>query len=384
MTQTVTREGTLKFQNVSMNAKEQQSDRLDLKSNPISDRENGAEAHSATSGNSIVSMIICVLGIYASFLTWAVLQERISTTPYGADGRVFKASLVINTVQSVLAAVVGFIYLEFKKKGDDAKYNASIFPNSKTVQQYLLVAVCQSLASPFAYASLSYVDYLTLLLAKSCKLLPVMTLHLTIYRRRYPLYKYMIVLAITAGVCMFSVFHSSTKAKSASSAASSASSSSSLFGFLLLGINLFLDGFYNTTQDHMFHTNKSITGPHMMCGLNAISGALTALVLISPFTNQLSEAIDFISLHPRILYDILLFGICGALGQVFIFHTLEKYGSIILVTVTVTRKMFSMLLSVIWFNHKLQLGQWAGVFLVFAGIGFEAWLKYSEKKVKTK
>jgi UDP-galactose transporter B1 len=262
-----------------------------------------------------------------------------------------------------------------------AKFAYPVFTDKKCLGQYMVVAVCQSLASPFAYASLRYVDYLTLLLAKSCKLLPVMALHLTVYRRKYPLYKYLVVLAITVGVCLFSVCHPSTAAKSAKHASLSVESSySTMLGFLFLGINLFLDGFYNTTQDHMFHTNRKMSGPHMMCGLNAISTALTVAVLATPVTRQLPEAIDFITDHPRVMVDILLFGICGALGQVFIFHTLEKYGSIILVTVTVTRKMFSMLLSVVWFNHSLQFGQWLGVMLVFAGIAAEAALKYVGKK----
>jgi drug/metabolite transporter (DMT)-like permease len=32
-----------------------------------------------------------------------------------------------------------------------------------------------------------------------------------------------------------------------------------------------------------------------------------------------------------------------------------------------------MLLSVMWFNHPLSSGQWAGVGLVFSGIGLEAY-----------
>ena len=331
---------------------------------------------------SIFSLVFCIFGIYASFLTWAVLQERISTTPYGPDNRIFRSSLVINTVQSFLATIVGYVYLSYKRSmPGSAKFAYPVFTDKKCLGQYMVVAVCQSLASPFAYASLRYVDYLTLLLAKSCKLLPVMALHLTVYRRKYPLYKYLVVLAITVGVCLFSVCHPSTAAKSAKHASLSVESSySTMLGFLFLGINLFLDGFYNTTQDHMFHTNRKMSGPHMMCGLNAISTALTVAVLATPVTRQLPEAIDFITDHPRVMVDILLFGICGALGQVFIFHTLEKYGSIILVTVTVTRKMFSMLLSVVWFNHSLQFGQWLGVMLVFAGIAAEAALKYVGKK----
>lgn len=37
--------------------------------------------------------------------------------------------------------------------------------------------------------------------------------------------------------------------------------------------------------------------------------------------------------------------------------------------------MFTMILSVIVYNHKLTLGQWAGAAVVFAGITVEAWVK---------
>ncbi|CAN6663677.1 UDP-galactose transporter homolog 1 [Trichomonascus vanleenenianus] len=319
---------------------------------------------------SVVELILCVSGIYASFLTWAVLQERISTTPYGPDNKIFRASLVINTIQSFIASIIGYLYLTYKRRHGSAKN--PVFPDMKTVQQYFVVSAAQSLSSPFAYASLMYVDYLTLLLAKSCKLLPVMALHLTIYKRTYPLYKYLVVASITIGVCLFTVYHPTSSSNS--------SDERNYIGLALLAVNLFLDGFYNSTQDHMIHENKSITGPHMMCGLNAMSTVLTALFLLTPFTTQLSDAIAFISEHPKVLSDIVLFGLCGGLGQVFIFHTLANYGSLVLVTVTVTRKMFSMLLSVVWFNHTLSTGQWLGVFVVFGGIGSEAYIKYREKK----
>ena len=44
-------------------------------------------------------------------------------------------------------------------------------------------------------------------------------------------------------------------------------------------------------------------------------------------------------------------------------------------TITLTRKLFTMLLSVIVYKHKLTLGQWAGTAVVFAGISVEAYVK---------
>lgn len=55
-----------------------------------------------------------------------------------------------------------------------------------------------------------------------------------------------------------------------------------------------------------------------------------------------------------------------------------------LTTVTVTRKMLTMMLSVIWFGHRLTAYQWLGVGLVFGGVGAEAYVQKREKDHATK
>lgn len=252
----------------------------------------------------------------------------------------------------------------------------AIFPNKDVNLKLLLVAVTQSLASPFGYASLKHIDYITFILAKSCKLLPVMFLHLTVFRRSYPFYKYAVVASVTAGVAVFTLYHPNTTKRKGSPKGGPGSSSeaNSLWGLLLLSINLLFDGLTNSMQDHIFAKNpKIVSGPQMMTALNFLSSALTLAYL--PFTSELSSAAGFIHQHPRVLWDIIGFSACGALGQVFIFHTLARFGSLVLVTVTVTRKMFSMMLSVVMFGHRLSSMQWVGVGMVFGGIGAEAEMK---------
>lgn len=53
-----------------------------------------------------------------------------------------------------------------------------------------------------------------------------------------------------------------------------------------------------------------------------------------------------------------------------------------LVTVTVTRKMFTMILSVVAFGHSLTQMQLFGVSLVFGGIGVEAAIARKESVAK--
>ncbi len=53
-------------------------------------------------------------------------------------------------------------------------------------------------------------------------------------------------------------------------------------------------------------------------------------------------------------------------------------------TVTVTRKMLTMMLSVLWFGHRLSGMQWVGVGLVFGGVGAEGVIQRREKAAKDK
>ena len=73
--------------------------------------------------------------------------------------------------------------------------------------------------------------------------------------------------------------------------------------------------------------------------------------------------------------DRLTYAACGALGQICIFFTLQRYGSLVLVMVTVTRKMFSMILSILVYGHHVTGTQWLGILIVFGGITSEALLK---------
>lgn len=339
-----------------------------------------------------------------------MLQEALTTTNYpayseasgdGADPQTerFTFSVVLNTIQSFLAALTGFLYLVFSTPRGEKR--PSIFPTSRMLIPLVLVSISSSLASPFGYASLAHIDYLTFVLAKSCKLLPVMILHLTIFRKRYPLYKYGVILLVTVGVATFTLHHPSSAKKKATSS----NSNSSIYGLFLLFINLLLDGLTNTTQDHIFGSPNiygRFSGPQMMVAQNLLSTLLTSAYLLAiphlsssilpllPLpvppsqTSELSSAMAFLSRHPHAAKDALAFAACGAIGQLFIFHTLAHFSSLLLVTVTVTRKMLTMLLSVVWFGHRLKGGQWLGVGLVFGGIGAEGLVQRREKAKKLK
>lgn len=206
-----------------------------------------------------------------------------------------------------------------------------IIPSRRILGPLALVAITSSLASPFGYASLAHIDYITFLLAKSCKLLPVMFLHITIFRKRYPLYKYLVVAAVTAGVAVFTL-HSGKKSKKSTKS----EEANVVWGLLLLSINLLFDGLTNSTQDYIFQTFRPYSGPQMMCANNMMSTLVTGLYLLaSPYlvatgigewlgmdvagsAGELPAALDFMRRYPAVWKDVLGFAACGAIGQVFI------------------------------------------------------------------
>ena len=365
----------------------------------------------------VLQLLICIGGIYASFLTWGLLQERITKTAYqrtdagsgvlsvvkGVESRdeYWAFPVVLNGIQSLCALVSGSVYLL-----STAGAGTRLLPSRAALAPLFLVAVTSTLASPFGYAALGHVDYLTFVLAKSCKLLPVMFLHVVLYRKRYALSKYAVVLAVTAGVAVFTIYHPPKLQPSGSSGhagrGEKKGESSSYYGLVLLGVNLLFDGLTNTTQDHIFGTPGRygrVTSSQMMVVTNAFASVLMGGYLVAtpwiptgmmpPFgrmasTHELAAAMAFLRRHPRVWYDVLSFSVCGAVGQLFIFATLERFSSLLLVTVTVTRKMLTMVLSVVWYGKRLTGGQWMGVGLVFGGIGTEAWLASEEKRRQQK
>ncbi|KAI0916984.1 hypothetical protein AcW1_007705 [Taiwanofungus camphoratus] len=256
--------------------------------------------------------------------------------------------------------------------------------------RYFQCSIFITSAAPFGFAALSYITYPAMVLGKSCKLVPVMLMNVILYRRRFAPHKYLVVAMVTLGITMFMGFgnEKSSKAK----ASGELSAYTQLIGITYLLINLAIDGATNSTQDEIF-VRYRVTGQQMMFWINLFCTVLTSFISVLPLPyipvlhpshsgTELQDAAEFIRTHPSVVTPLAQFALTGALGQLFIFETLQHFGSLTLVTITLTRKLFTMLLSVVVYNHKLTKGQWLGAAVVFAGISVEAWVKRTDVHAK--
>ncbi|CDO93843.1 unnamed protein product [Kluyveromyces dobzhanskii CBS 2104] len=324
----------------------------------------------------ILKHVFAVGGIYCSFLAWGLLQEPLNTKVWPNSGSRFQSPGLIALVQATIAIICGFAYLKWQKPA----LSLTKFWKEHT-KDMAVISLSQAISTPLATHSLNYVDFLTYMLAKSCKLLPVLMVHLVVYRTPIPRAKKLVVLFVTIGITIFTLDgHKPSTAKSGSS-----EGSSSMIGFVLLGTSLFLDGLTNAKQDKLFQTTThKITGAHLMFALNGFLIVWNVLYMVLVDRQQLARGLKMLHADPQIGRYLLAYSCCGAIGQCFIFFSLEQYGSLVLVMVTVTRKMFSMMLSIIVYGHKVTPVQWVGIIIVFVGVVCEAMTKKKKGQARDK
>ena len=125
--------------------------------------------------------------------------------------------------------------------------------------------------------------------------------------------------------------------------------------------------YHSSTHQMMYYTNM---------------WAMLLLSAVMSVTGDGIRALTFVAKNPAVLSKILQFGLMSATGQFFIFFLVRSFSALTLVTVTTTRKFFTVLASVFWFQHKLTLGQWLSVAFVFSGLAWEETSKYIAKQRK--
>jgi len=309
-----------------------------------------------------IEFFFYIAGIYVSYLLFGLFQEKLNERTFGPSEVKFKNTSFLLLVQCLLDVIGAYFVVKLFR----------IPPDSVPIFEYIPIAFTYISAMFCSNYAIHFVSYPVMVLAKSCKPIPVMILSRIVLRNQQSLLKYICVLLITTGVIFF-VYEMEGHNKTMHS--------SSNFGLSLLALSLTLDGITGPFQEKLKKTYESKPA-HMMFWCNLLSALFLSFELL--FTGHGMEGIRFCLQFPEVITDILGFGITSAIGQIFIYLTLFKFGSLTLSLVTTTRKFFTIVFSVILFGHKLSLGQWLGISFVFLGLGVDIFNSYRPKRaVKT-
>jgi len=303
-------------------------------------------------------------GIFILYFYYGILQEKITRTTYG-DGEKFKYTLALVFSQCVVNAIYAKLMLKYVLNQREDTTKSSYFASCSLT--YILAMVASNMA-------LQWVPYPTQVVGKSCKPIPVMILGVIIGRKSYALKKYLFVLLIVIGVVIF-MFKDDK-------AASDGGSSGLGLGELLLLLSLTMDGLTGAVQELMIKEHQTKSG-HMMLKMNLWSCGYVAVALV--VTGELFSFLAFVSRFPFVIYNVLAFSVCSAIGQFFIFLMVSDFGPLPCSITTTTRKFFTVLGSVVIFGNSLSSRQWIGTAIVFAGLTLDALFgKAAKKEIKPK
>jgi solute carrier family 35 (UDP-galactose transporter), member B1 len=132
-----------------------------------------------------------------------------------------------------------------------------------------------------------------------------------------------------------------------------------------------------------------ISSFYMMYRVNQMCVVFHLLYLLAGFavqgnSSEIVSAVNFCKKFPEVQQHLLLFCLCAAVGQCFIFYLIKEFGSLVNVTITITRKFFSILISVVLFAHPVAYWQWFGIVSVFAGLMYQPLERaLTKKRVQT-
>ena len=59
--------------------------------------------------------------------------------------------------------------------------------------------------------------------------------------------------------------------------------------------------------------------------------------------------------NPTVVFHIITMAICSAIGQLFIFYTIKRYGPLVFATIQTVRQFLSVVLSIVFFAHPINM-----------------------------
>lgn len=200
-----------------------------------------------------------------------------------------------------------------------------------------------------------------------------------LYQRVYSKFKYLSVFLMCGGIAIFSA----AKKGKHHDGDGHMETMKQLIGVVFVALNLSLDGYTNNEQDEIF--SKGATSLELMKSVNLWQVGYLFVYLLLGFVvlgpdSEASKAIYALSNFPEIQWDIFWFCVCASSGQLLIFAVMKQYGSLVWITVSITRKLLTVLFSVIIFKHSVNIYQWAGIAAAGVGMLLEVYVGYAEKK----
>ncbi|XP_065371008.1 adenosine 3'-phospho 5'-phosphosulfate transporter 1 [Calliphora vicina] len=315
-----------------------------------------------SNSHEVILLCWCFGGLMVSYLTWGVLQEKIMTQEYyNFDGvkSHFKDSQFLVFSNRILAFMVAIVVLQYKRP--PTRHKAPLY-------KYSFASFSNIMSAWFQYEALKFVNFPTQVLAKSCKIIPVMLMGKILSKNKYQCYEYFTAVLISTGMIFFMM---------GSADSSKANGVTTMTGIFLLAMYMLFDSFTANWQGDLFK-GYGMSPLQMMCGVNLFSTIFTAASL--SVQGGFIDSLQFATEHPKFVFDIVILSISSAVGQLFIFYTISVFGPVAFTIIMTLRQAAAILLSCLIYHHSISVLGVLGVMVVFFAIFMRV---YCNQRMKT-
>lgn len=142
-----------------------------------------------------------------------------------------------------------------------------------------------------------------------------------------------------------------------------------MIGILLLFLSLCFDGGTGAYEDKLMAVHQ--VGPFdLMYNIQLAKTILAGVSLL-----VLNQVHTFIQMCQDMGFLLIALGLSGALGQVFIFVTISKFGALTCSIMGLARKIATLIASIFFYGHSLSGVQFTGLVVAVASMVMNFWSK---------
>jgi UDP-galactose transporter B1 len=302
------------------------------------------------SQRQVSRLLFGAAGIYGAYLYYGHIQEDLFKYR-SIDGSSFHAVWLLQTLESAANIVVGVV----GRRVFGGRANLSLRPFFTTGVSQVFSKALTSLALA---AGLSFP---ICILAKSAKIVPVMIGQLVLGGSQYTFRDCLFAALIVGGTAFLSAGSKKQKDEN----------NSTPMGLLFILLSLVMDGVTAGLQKRLKRTYSTAppTTYDFLLFTNLSMGAVAFTISLG--TLDMAQGLSFLEMNPAVARMVLKVCICSAIGQSFIFFVVATFDPMVCSTITTTRKMLSVLWSVVSKGHELSGQGSVGLALAMSGLLLE-------------
>ncbi|KAG5668860.1 hypothetical protein PVAND_016781 [Polypedilum vanderplanki] len=306
-----------------------------------------------------IRLLFFAAGIVVCYFFYGVMQEKIMRTCYGGEfidgkcnGERFKFEMTLVFIYSFWNIFVARFLILINNR-------FQIFHDAEEDKTqrvwYALCGICNIVAIVCSTMALRHINYPTQIIAKSCKPIPVMILGVMIAKKRYTIQRFIFIFILVAGVVLFNYKEEKNKP----------GEENNTLGLILVGMSILADGALGGLEDRIKHTTKP-KALNIMLSINFYSAIFLFVSILA--TQEIISFYHFANRYPEVVYKILSAALVSSFGQVFIYLMISNFGALPCSIATTTRKLFNVLVSVIFFGNPIISRQWFAIAIVFSAL----------------